>query len=85
MGLHDELNGPEHRLAGAGEQRRRMIAEHSAFLSWALAEAHRLPRIPRRRVTQGGFGPLLRRPGARAAVGHWWRRVLEQMGASGDS
>lgn len=60
--------------------RRQMIAEHSAFLSWALRQG-RLPRIPRRRVSYGGFGSLMKRPGARAAVAHWWRRALEQLGA----
>lgn len=70
------------RGGGAGEQeRRRMIAEHSAFLSWAVRHRGELPAIPRRRLSHGGFGPLLQRPGARAAIEHWWRRVLEQLGA----
>jgi len=53
-----------------------MIEETSAFLSWALRERRDLPRIPRRRVDEGGFTAMLRNPGARAAVRHWWRRVL---------
>lgn len=57
--------------------RRHMIAETSTFLSWALSDGRTLPRIPRRRVDLGGFAELLRRPLARAAVAHWWRRVLE--------
>ncbi|MFA9476810.1 hypothetical protein ACERK3_00755 [Phycisphaerales bacterium AB-hyl4] len=61
------------------ETRERMIAETEAFLSWALADRSQpLPRIPRRRVADGGYTELLRRPGARAAVLHWWRRVLNQ-------
>jgi hypothetical protein len=55
-----------------------MIAETNAFLSWALADGRTLPRIPRRRVDAGGFSELMRRPLARAAVAHWWRRVLKQ-------
>src|SRR5690606_19045487 len=35
--------------------RRQMIAETGAFLTWALRERPSLPRIPRRRVDQGGF------------------------------
>ncbi|MEX0745957.1 MAG: hypothetical protein WD118_10195 [Phycisphaeraceae bacterium] len=65
------------------ESRERMIAETSAFLSWALAREHRLPRIPRRRVSEGGFSDLLRRPEARAMVTHWWRRTLKQLGSYG--
>ena len=56
-----------------------MLAETSAFLTWALSNGRVLPRIPRRRVEAGGFAGLLRRPGARAAVAHWWNRVLEQL------
>lgn len=75
----------QHRFEGRDDllgqdQRRRMIAEHSAFLSWAMLHRGGLPRIPRRRVAYGGFASRLKRPGARAAAEHWWRRVLEQMG-----
>jgi hypothetical protein len=58
-----------------------MIAQHSAFLSWALRHEDELPRIPRRRVKDGGFRLMLRRPEARAAVRHWWGRVLRQLGS----
>ena len=66
--------------ATAGE-RERMIAETSAFLTWALRRSGNGPRIPRRRVSSGGFSELLKRPGARAAVEHWWHRVLDEFGA----
>jgi len=56
-----------------------MIAEHSAYLSWAVHEDGALPRIPHRRIKDGGFAPLLKRPEARAAVRHWWTRVLHQL------
>ncbi|MFW6059859.1 MAG: hypothetical protein ACODAQ_06735 [Phycisphaeraceae bacterium] len=69
-------DGPVPRTA-----RQQMIAETSAFLTWALHHHGQLPRIPRRRVDRGGFGPLLKHPGARAAVEHWWHRVLDELGA----
>lgn len=59
--------------------RRRMIAETNAFLNWALGNGKNLPRIPRRRVDQGGFTELMRRPLARIAAAHWWRRALERI------
>lgn len=60
-------------------RRRRMIAETSAWLTWALdhdLDLGRIPRIPRRRVDLGGFGHLLHHPGARAAARHWWMKTL---------
>ena len=59
--------------------RQRMIAETSAFLSWALGEEQHLPRIPRRRLDQGGFTELMRRPMARIMTSHWWRRALDRI------
>ena len=56
-----------------------MIAETSAFLSWALAEGKGVPRIPRRRVDEGGFSEFMRRPLARVITGHWWRRALDRV------
>jgi len=69
---HDPID-PSHRL------RRRMIDEHSAFLTWAMQFPDEVPRIPRRRVDQGGFTMILRRPGARAAVLGFWKRTLERI------
>ena len=60
-------------------RRQQMIAETEAFLSWAMAHQRGLPRIPRRRMDEGGFSGLLKRPGARAAVTHWWYRVLDEL------
>ena len=57
--------------------RAKMLSETSAFLTWALAEERNLPRIGRRRVSGGGFGALLRRPGARQAMDRWWDRTLD--------
>jgi hypothetical protein len=55
-----------------------MIEETGVFLTWALREDRLLPRIPRRRVDQGGFTELMRGRMARIVVAHWWRRVLRQ-------
>jgi hypothetical protein len=63
------------------DARRVMIEETSAFLTWALQHGQDLPRIPRRRVDEGGFSLLMQQPGARAAVARWWQRVLGQIGA----
>lgn len=54
-----------------------MIAETSAFLTWALSSDVQLPRIPRRRVEEGGFGRFMRLPEARAAMNLWWLRAMD--------
>ena len=75
-------SGPGRRGRSLHEHRRRqMIAETSAFLTWALRHGKSYPRIPRRAVKEGGFRALLNRPGARAAAEHWWHRVLDEFGA----
>ena len=61
----------------ARDLRKEMIAETSAFLTWALAQDRALPEIPRRRVDQGGFSQVLTNPAARALVGRWWSRLLD--------
>lgn len=55
------------------------VAETSAFLSWALSKDRPLPRIPRRRVDQGGFGEMMRGPHARKIVVHWWSQAIERL------
>lgn len=55
-----------------------MIAETEAFLNWALWRED-VPRIPRRRMDEGGFTRLMRQPGARALAGRWWRTTLEKL------
>jgi hypothetical protein len=59
------------------DRRERMIAETSAFLTWALSSGVDVPRIPRRRVEEGGFARLLHLPGARTAMNYWWWRTLQ--------
>jgi len=59
------------------DRRLRMIAETEVFLNWALANRSKLPRIPRRRVSEGGFTAILKNPGARALVGRFWSKALD--------
>ena len=61
---------PEHR-------RQEMIDHHSRFLTWALRNGVEFPRIPRRRVDEGGFGYLRKMQGAKEMVDRWWGRTLE--------
>jgi len=55
-----------------------MINETSAFISWALRNSHRVPRIPRKRVDEGGFSELLRNSRARRTVTRWWSSLLSK-------
>ena len=57
--------------------RGQMISDTNKFLSWALHNPDQVPRIPRRRVDEGGFSTLLQHPGAKALVQRWWNRVFE--------
>jgi hypothetical protein len=71
--------GPDRLPIDQRFDRRQMIAETNAFLNWALGDGQGLPRIPRRRVDQGGFTELMRRPLARIMATHWWRRALDRV------
>lgn len=42
-------------MLGLEEHRRRMIAEVSAFITWGLANPDKVRRIPRKRISEGGF------------------------------
>jgi len=61
---------------GLPDRRQQMIDETGAWLTWALDNDLDVPRIPRRRVSDGGFKQMLEHPAARAAVRHWWMRTL---------
>ncbi len=61
------------------DARRRAIAETSAFLSWALRTDQPLPRIPRRRVDQGGFAQMLKCPLAGKIILYWWDQALNRV------
>ena len=67
---------------GPRDLRREWIAETEAFLEWAMEEervGRPVPRVPRRRVDQGGFPPLLTTAAAKSAVRHWWGRVMDTL------
>ena len=61
------------------DRREMMIAQTSAWLTWAMDNDVRVPRIPRHRVDRGGFRELLRLPHARAAVNWWWYRTFQYL------
>jgi len=67
------------RYGKARDARAQAIAETNAFLSWALTTDRPLPRIPRRRVEQGGFAEMMRRPLAGKIVAHWWSQAIERI------
>jgi hypothetical protein len=50
------------------EDRRRMIAETSAFITWGLGHPQEVPNIPRKRLDEGGF--------SRAMTRSFWYAVL---------
>jgi len=58
------------RLVLIGERARRL---HSSWLTSALRDTGgSLPRIPTRRVDEGGFDPIVRRPEGREWADRWW-------------
>jgi hypothetical protein len=57
---------------GAAARRR-----HAAWLSAAIKSPRPLPRIPTRPISQGGFDPVLARPGGREWAAQWWTDTLE--------
>jgi hypothetical protein len=66
-----------------------MVAEHSAWLTWAIGLGFGrrrrdgwdcLPRIPVRRVADGGFARLMSTPGGRYRAERWWDKALGEQG-----
>lgn len=64
------------RLITAGEKARRL---HSAWLTRALAEPSRFPRIPARPVRDGGFRRLVATPRGRAWADGWWSDTFDTL------
>ncbi len=59
-----------------GETYRRV---HEAWLSRAVESGHPYPRIPLRKVEDGGFSGLVRRPGGRMLTEMWWMAALDRV------
>lgn len=59
----------------------RMIREHSAWLTRMLGRSgdRRVPRIPVRRVSEGGFAKMMSTPAGRHRAERWWDRTLEKI------
>ncbi len=54
----------------------RVRRETETWLDRALAGEVHLPRIPVRRVSEGGFGHMSRSPEGRREMEAWWDRTL---------
>jgi len=53
---------------------------HERWLTRALRSGMPLPRIPLRRVDEGGFEELLARPRGREVAARWWRMAFARLG-----
>ncbi|MCA9311623.1 MAG: hypothetical protein KDA21_10485 [Phycisphaerales bacterium] len=65
-------------LVWLGEKARRV---HEAWLTRALQEPERWPRIPTRRVADGGFDGVMSSAEGRAWAHGWWDRTLVEADA----
>jgi len=52
---------------------------HSQWLTRALEQGLDRPRIPVRRVDEGGFDPLISRPGGKERAEAWWKAALDRV------
>lgn len=69
---HKKASGP----ISPGE---RMIQEHGMWLTMAMRVGFALPRIPVRRVSDGGFSRLMAAPAGRYRAERWWESALERL------
>jgi len=58
---------------------RRFIAQHARWLTRALRTGRAYPRIPCRRVADGGFARLMATRQGRQIAQGWWYRALEEL------
>lgn len=56
-----------------------MRREHALWLTAAMRGTMPTPRIPVRRVDDGGFGPMLRRSTGRRRADAWWDAAFERV------
>jgi len=59
--------------------RLRMILEHSLWLTDMERSGREVPRIPTRRVTDGGFATLMATEEGRLYASSWWSRALHEI------
>jgi len=57
----------------------RFRAVHSSFLTRALKFGLRCPRIPAKRVDEGGFSGLLQMPEREKRATLWWLAAMNRM------
>lgn len=60
-----------------GERVRR---EHGRWLARALEHPESVPRIPVRRVDEGGFSLIMQSPHGRNWARHWWNAAFASPG-----
>jgi hypothetical protein len=77
---------PQFRRHGRISAAQRMIIEHSRWLTrmlslefWEKLRGGGMPRIPVRKVSEGGFARLMSTPAGRYRAERWWERTLEQL------
>lgn len=52
---------------------------HSRWLTEAISRPMDVPRIPTRRVADGGFDAMLSRPSGRIRAEKWWDLALQRV------
>ena len=62
----------------------RMILQHARWLTWAMQSDLPQPRIPVRKVSDGGFAKLMSSPSGRRRAERWWDRALERVEDEGE-
>jgi hypothetical protein len=68
------FNRRDTRLAGE-----RFRAEHSRWLTHAMLSGKRYPRIPTRKVSQGGFDAMMSRPDGPHTAERWWIAAFQRV------
>ncbi len=63
------------------DRRQEMIDETSAFITWALANPEKVPRLPVRSVHSGGFEGITQSPAARKLISGFWNRAISVIDA----
>ena len=57
----------------------KLVRYHQRWLSRMLKSRRQPPRIPVRRVTEGGFAFLAARPEGRLLAETWWEQALDRV------